>query len=245
MYCEIPRERPITRQGQGRVLSIPSPLDRALQRLVLEQLGPALDKLFENSSLAWRRGLGRERAPHRVLKAWQDGFRFALREDFDRFFDSIDHQELADRLSAYVTDARLVAQILAWARSGAPAPPPTGAAFPPAPRCRRCWAICSWTGSTSRSRPKASTALSTAHRCRTSTNASPTSWRSACSTGPAKDSTALIFNKATVCGACAAGLTLHVQSRRAKGVSHIARRRQSRSRVTRKVRRTILSPPER
>jgi CRISPR-associated protein Cas1 len=122
------------KDGDQRQLSVPRPKDRALQRLLLERLGPALDKFFEVSSLAWRKGLGRHRAPERILRAYRDGYRFALREDFDRFFDSVDHRELADRLEAYLADDALVALLLGWVASGAPQPGrglPTGAPLSP------------------------------------------------------------------------------------------------------------------
>jgi len=122
------------RDGDARQLAVPRPRDRALQRLVLERLGPALDKFFEVSSLAWRKGLGRHRAPERILRAYRDGYRFALREDFDRFFDSVDHRELTDRLEAYLADDALAALLLRWVASGAPQPGrglPTGAPLSP------------------------------------------------------------------------------------------------------------------
>ena len=122
------------RDGSARQLAVPCVRDRALQRLVLERLGPALDKFFEVSSLAWRKGLGRHRAPERIQRAYRDGFRFALREDFHRFFDSIDHGRLADRLQAYVADDLLAALIMSWVAAGAPAPGcglPTGAPISP------------------------------------------------------------------------------------------------------------------
>jgi len=132
---EPPQTIEITdRDGSPRRLAVPPPRDRALQRLVLDWLGPALDKFFEVSSLAWRKGLGRHRAPERIQRAYRDGFRFALREDFDRFFDSIDHRELTERLEAYLADDELTALLMEWVRSGAPAPGcglPTGAPLSP------------------------------------------------------------------------------------------------------------------
>ena len=122
------------RDGAARRLAVPPPRDRALQRLVLERLGPALDKFFEVSSLAWRKGLGRQRAPERIQRAYREGFRFALREDFDRFFDSIDHGQLTDRLEAYLADDTLTALIMRWVAVGAAVPGrglPTGAPLSP------------------------------------------------------------------------------------------------------------------
>jgi CRISPR-associated endonuclease Cas1 len=103
--------------GTERILAVPAPVDRALQRAVLEQLAPALDRFFETSSFAWRRGLGRHSAAQRLRRAWHEGYRYAIREDFDRFFDRVDHGELRDRLEAYVADPPTVELLMRWLRA--------------------------------------------------------------------------------------------------------------------------------
>lgn len=102
-----------------RLLCVPSREDRALQTAVLRQIAPALDLFFEESSLAYRRGLGRQRAAERLRQAYRDGFRWAVRSDIHRFFDSIDHARLRDRLEAYLADGPLVALIMRWVEGGA------------------------------------------------------------------------------------------------------------------------------
>lgn len=122
------------RGGARRELAIPSRLDRALQRAVHELLAPAVDQLFEESSFAYRAGLSRQRAAAAIRQAYQRGHRWALKADIARFFDTIDHRELHERLSAYLGDDRLVAAIMAWMRAGAPAAGrgvPTGAPLSP------------------------------------------------------------------------------------------------------------------
>lgn len=120
--------------GKTRVLSIPSPLDRALQRALLARLAPALDQFFEESSIAYRQGLGRHRAAHRVQDSFRRGYRFALKSDFRKFFDSIDHALLEARLEAYLADTGAVRAIMLWVRAGAPFENrgvPTGAPISP------------------------------------------------------------------------------------------------------------------
>ena len=75
--------------GASRELRIPPVEDRALQRLILARLGPALDRLFETSSFAWRRGLNRASAARCIERLVNDGWHFAVRADFDRFFDRV------------------------------------------------------------------------------------------------------------------------------------------------------------
>lgn len=120
--------------GRSRVLAIPSRLDRALQRALLRTLAPALDRLLEDASVAYRAGLGRESAAKRVQKAYAEGFAFGLRADFRRFFDSVDHALLRDRLDACLSDDALVNLLMRWVESGSPAPGvgiPTGAPISP------------------------------------------------------------------------------------------------------------------
>ncbi|MDA7980895.1 MAG: CRISPR-associated endonuclease Cas1 [Pirellulales bacterium] len=117
-----------------RVLSLPHPIDRALQRLVAEHLAPSLDGFFEASSLAYRRGFGRHRAAKRVQTAFREGFHWAVRADIHRFFDSVDHELLRRRLDAYVQDNIIVSLIMSWIEVGAPYPGqglPTGAPISP------------------------------------------------------------------------------------------------------------------
>ncbi|MBK8233098.1 MAG: hypothetical protein IPK72_21580 [Candidatus Eisenbacteria bacterium] len=120
--------------GRQRVLAIPTRLDRALQRTILTHLAPAMDKLLEEASIAYRRGLGRASAATRVRRAFEEGYRFGLRADFRRFFDSIDHTLLRDRLDACLSDDATADLLMRWVRSGSPRPDcgvPTGAPISP------------------------------------------------------------------------------------------------------------------
>ena len=132
-----PQPASVVHIGTGakqRQLAIPHREDRVLQRAVLELIGPALDPLFESSSLAYRRGRGRHQAPPQLQQAYSQGFRWAVRADFCEFFNSIDHAELQRRLHAYLADPALVGLLMEWVRSAAPEPTrglPTGAVISP------------------------------------------------------------------------------------------------------------------
>jgi len=114
---ESPRMTEIASKGRLRQLSIPQPLDAALQRCVLDVIGPALDRLFSESSLAYRKGLGRHSAAKRIRDSYREGYRWAVRSDFHRFFDSVDHSLLRARLSAYLGDEPLAEIIMRWIQS--------------------------------------------------------------------------------------------------------------------------------
>jgi CRISPR-associated protein Cas1 len=118
--------------GEVRDLCIPPIQDRALQRLILARVAPALDRLFETSSFAWRRGFHRESAARRVESLARDGWHFAVRADFDRFFDSIPRRLLRDRLEAWLGDDRTVAAIMTFIDCDATSDGvPTGAPLSP------------------------------------------------------------------------------------------------------------------
>lgn len=106
------------RDGGVRELLVPVRRDRALQRLLLARLEPACDRLFETSSFAWRTGLSREAAARRIERLANAGWVFAARADFDRFFDSVPHRLLEDRLQAWLGEDACVAALMTFVRSG-------------------------------------------------------------------------------------------------------------------------------
>jgi CRISP-associated protein Cas1 len=135
VYHSEPYQRvTIVSGSRSRELSIPAKPDRVLQRAVHQFLAPALDLLMEESSLAFRQGLGRRRAAERMRLAHREGFRWALRADIDDFFDTIDHAQLEVKIRSYLADERLADLIMDWVRTGAPFPDrglPTGAVISP------------------------------------------------------------------------------------------------------------------
>ena len=104
---------------KSRKLQIPSRKDRVLQRLVLEAIVPGVDQLFESSAFAWRKGLGRHNAAREVKRAYRVGYRFAINADFDRFFETIPHEILLQRLAAYLNDSKTVELIEMWVKAAA------------------------------------------------------------------------------------------------------------------------------
>ncbi|MDA1053167.1 MAG: CRISPR-associated endonuclease Cas1 [Planctomycetota bacterium] len=101
-----------------RTLHIPPRLDRALQRLVLDAIAPALDQFFESSSFAWRKGFSRQAAARTLADLYEAGCRYAVQNDFDRFFDTVPLAELQRRLEAYLGDGPTVHAIMLWMRAG-------------------------------------------------------------------------------------------------------------------------------
>lgn len=115
-YQPGPTTRFVLQDGQRRprAMVVPSRCDRALQVAILESIAPAIDRYLESSSFAYRRGLGRHSAAKRITELSGQGFRWAVRSDVHRFFDSVDHQLLQARIEAYLPDPPLVQLLMQW-----------------------------------------------------------------------------------------------------------------------------------
>lgn len=100
--------------GRIRPLAVPTLDDRFLQRACVEELGPSMDELLEETSFAYRRGLSRRNAEHHVRKAHDDGYRHVLDTDLRAFFDRVDWAILQQRLSAYWGRDPAVELLMRW-----------------------------------------------------------------------------------------------------------------------------------
>lgn len=103
--------------GKVRPLAIPTLEDRFLQRAAVEELGPAMDELMEESSFAYRRGLSRRNAEQRVRQAHDEGFRHVLEADLRAFFDRVDWGILRHRLAAYLGRDPAVDLLMRWVQA--------------------------------------------------------------------------------------------------------------------------------
>ncbi len=100
------------KSGGMRTLSIPTIRDRAIQRLVMDAIAEPIDAFLESSAMAYRRGLGRDQAARRVQTYFRQGYLWAVKADFESFFDNVDQTLLERRLNAYFSDPPLVAFLM-------------------------------------------------------------------------------------------------------------------------------------
>lgn len=94
--------------GGTRTLTIPTRRDRAVARIVLDGITKAMDTFMESSSMAHSRGLGRDQAARELRKWFRLGYQWAVRADFENFFDTLDHALLRRRLHAYLPDRSIL-----------------------------------------------------------------------------------------------------------------------------------------
>src|SRR5688572_14089312 len=116
--------RPVKRQaipkrgGGVRELGIPCVLDRFVQQAILQVLQPRFDPTFSPHSYGFRPG---RRAHDAVLAAQryiQEGRRWVVDVDLEKFFDRVNHDVLMGRLAKRIADPRLLGLIRRYLEAG-------------------------------------------------------------------------------------------------------------------------------
>lgn len=104
--------------GGERHLGIPTVLDRLIQQAIAQKLSELYDGSFSDSSYGFRPG---RRAHHAVEQArcyLDEGKRYVVDLDLEKFFDRVNHDLLLGLLSKGVTDKRVLRLIGSYLRSG-------------------------------------------------------------------------------------------------------------------------------
>ena len=110
---EIPKD-----SGGTRNLGIPVVMDRLIQQAITQVLTPLFDPHFSESSFGFRPGRSAHQAVKKVLKLIHRGHRYAVDIDLEKFFDTVDHDTLMNRLSRKVRDKGILSLIGKYLRAG-------------------------------------------------------------------------------------------------------------------------------
>lgn len=110
---EIPKDN-----GGVRLLGIPTVTDRVIQQAISLVITPIFNPEFSESSYAYRSGRSAHQAVRQVRMYIGQGYRYAVDLDLSKFFDSVNHDILMNRVARKVKDKRVLHLIGKFLRAG-------------------------------------------------------------------------------------------------------------------------------
>ncbi len=113
------RRQTIPKPGGGeRELGIPTVVDRLIQQALLQVLQPIFDPTFSNHSYGFRPGRRAHDAVQRAQRYVQEGRRWVVEVDLERFFDRVNWDILMGRLAKRIEDKRVLRLIRRYLEAG-------------------------------------------------------------------------------------------------------------------------------
>ena len=110
---EIPKP-----SGGVRTLGIPTVVDRLIQQAVHQQLVPLFDPGFSESSYGFRPGRSAQQAVQVARRQVEDGRRWVVDLDLEKFFDRVNHDILMSRVARKVKDKQVLLLIRRYLQAG-------------------------------------------------------------------------------------------------------------------------------
>jgi RNA-directed DNA polymerase len=104
--------------GGKRLLGIPTVLDRFIQQAIHQVLARIYDPTFSESSYGFREGRSTHGAIIRAREYVEEGYRWVVDIDLEKFFDRVNHDILMSRLGKQVKDKRLLGIIRRYLQAG-------------------------------------------------------------------------------------------------------------------------------
>ncbi|WP_231909735.1 group II intron reverse transcriptase/maturase [Cupriavidus nantongensis] len=104
--------------GGIRTLGIPTVVDRLIQQALLQVLQPLYETGFSESSYGFRPGRSAQQAVLQAQRYVQEGRRWVVDIDLEKFFDRVNHDILMSRVARQVKDARVLKLIRRYLEAG-------------------------------------------------------------------------------------------------------------------------------
>ncbi len=116
---QMVKRQPIPKSGGGmRELGIPTVLDRFIQQALLQVLQSELDGGFSRHSYGFRPGKSAHQAVCAAQKYVQEGRRWVVDVDLEKFFDRVNHDVLMGKLAKRIGDRRVLTIIRRYLEAG-------------------------------------------------------------------------------------------------------------------------------
>ena len=110
---EIPKP-----DGGVRLLGIPTVLDRWLQQAIGQVLSPIFEEGFSPNSYGFRPGRSAKQAVEAARKHIENGYKWTVDLDLEKFFDRVNHDKLMSQVAKKVQDKRVLKLIRLYLESG-------------------------------------------------------------------------------------------------------------------------------
>lgn len=110
---EIPKP-----DGGMRLLGIPTVIDRVIQQAMAQELTKVFDPDFSKSSYGFRPGKSAHQAVIAARGHIEQGYKWTVDIDLEKFFDKVNHQKLMNQVGRKVKDKRVLRLISQYLESG-------------------------------------------------------------------------------------------------------------------------------
>jgi RNA-directed DNA polymerase len=110
---EIPKPN-----GGVRLVGIPTVFDRFVQQAIAQILTPVFDPCFSDCSYGFRPGKRGHDAVRKAKGYIEEGYRWVIDLDLEKFFDQVNHDKLMGLLVKKITDKQILKLIRRYLQSG-------------------------------------------------------------------------------------------------------------------------------